>query len=377
MNAVALHVGTRITVAGLAVCITLPQLHAQAPARWRLVAEARFGNAGDEQTELTRVTGIAVAPDGRVLIADAAANRILRFTPKGQYIDAVGRVGAGPGEFKALTGFGRAPDGTLWINDPGNNRITVLQSDGTFLRQVSVFNNDRLHVPVMVDAQRRLLTQVISDPSDPNWTMKMQRRRMDGTVIDTVAIPECAADGKPPVRTWMAQGKRVPVPLSHWGSEVLSTDGTKWCTAGSTYLVRQFRLGRGDTVTTIRRSVAPLPIAASVRDSAINAVRAMLKAQNLTDAGVNFDDVPRVQAAIIGLAIDDQKQLWVRQPKSGADRARFDVFNSSGRHMATVAGAEDIYRSFTPVIVGNALYAVVLDEDDVQTVVRFRVERLR
>lgn len=103
----------------------------------------------------------------------------------------------------------------------------------------------------------------------------------------------------------------------------------------------------------------------------------MLKAQGLTDAGINFNDVPRVQVAITGLAIDDQKQLWVRLPKSGADRARFDVFNSGGRHLAAVTGAEEIYRGFTPVIVGNALYAVVIDEDDVQTVARFRVERGR
>ncbi|MBP7621458.1 MAG: hypothetical protein KA745_10865, partial [Gemmatimonadales bacterium] len=46
------------------------QLRAQ--AAWRLVEQARYGSATDPRAELTKVLGVAVAPDGAVLVQEEA-----------------------------------------------------------------------------------------------------------------------------------------------------------------------------------------------------------------------------------------------------------------------------------------------------------------
>ncbi len=367
----------RIRIAVLTSCpllIVVALADAQAPSRWRLVPDATFGSSDDPRTELTRVIGVEVAPDGRVLIQDNGSQSIRRFAPDGRFLDAVGRTGAGPGEFKSMTAFGRAPDGTLWINDPGNSRFSVHSPDGTFLKTVQAYNNDRLHAPLRIDRVGRRYLMVIRDPGDPNTPMGFQRRRPDNTIIDTVAIPSCIPEVAP-VRIWRTPAGVVSVPLSHWPSEAFTDYATMWCSPGTPYTVTHFDLDKGSVFFDKRKTARTLPIEKSVRDSAITALRANLKRRNIPETAIDFDQIPRVQASVIGLAVDDERRVWVRIP--AANGTEFDVYGNTGGQVAVVTAIERLDRSFPPVVRKDKVYAVVLDEDDVPTVVRFRIERFR
>jgi sugar lactone lactonase YvrE len=82
-----------------------------------------------------RPTGIAVAPDGDVLVADTHYHRILRYSPEGALRGSFGREGRCPGEFLYPTGIACLPDGTIFVSEyGGNDRVQVFSPDGRLLR---------------------------------------------------------------------------------------------------------------------------------------------------------------------------------------------------------------------------------------------------
>lgn len=85
-----------------------------------------FAIAGSPPMQIP--TGVAVAPDGRVLVADGVNDRVLEFDPDGSCIrkitTAAGKALSRPLSVKV------APGNEIWIADTGNLRIVVLGSDG-------------------------------------------------------------------------------------------------------------------------------------------------------------------------------------------------------------------------------------------------------
>jgi|GEM_PF-2507950 len=70
-------------------------------------------------------------PDGRIYVSDAEGMRILVFDPAGIRLAAWGRPGRGPGAFDTPLGLAVTPDGDLVIADHGNQRLQWLDADGS------------------------------------------------------------------------------------------------------------------------------------------------------------------------------------------------------------------------------------------------------
>lgn len=79
-------------------------------------------------------TGVAVATDGTVYVADGVHDRILAFKASGEFIEEIRSVGdealSRPLSVKV------AADGSLWIADTGNARVLARAPDGSLLRQI-------------------------------------------------------------------------------------------------------------------------------------------------------------------------------------------------------------------------------------------------
>jgi hypothetical protein len=90
-------------------------------------------------------------------------------------------------------------------------------------------------------------------------------------------------------------------------------------------------------------------------------------------SGFDYGRIPRTKPAILRILVDEQGRAWVR--REDANRAVFfDVFASDGTLLATVELGLRRSPAFLPFVVrGNNLYTVVLDDDDVQHVVRFAI----
>jgi DNA-binding beta-propeller fold protein YncE/ABC-type Fe3+ transport system permease subunit len=76
-------------------------------------------------------TGLSIAPDGRVFIADTHYWRIMIFDGDGRELGRFGSYGEGPGEFIYPTDIAFAPDGRIYVSEyGGNDRVQVFSADG-------------------------------------------------------------------------------------------------------------------------------------------------------------------------------------------------------------------------------------------------------
>ena len=88
-------------------------------------------------------TACALAPNGNIIIADGHwprpsnaqqdGDRLVEVTPSGQFVRAVGSLGAGPGEFMGPHGLAFDAEGRLFVADRSNNRIQVLDRNLNFV----------------------------------------------------------------------------------------------------------------------------------------------------------------------------------------------------------------------------------------------------
>jgi DNA-binding beta-propeller fold protein YncE len=81
-------------------------------------------------------TNLALAADGSMYVADGYGNaRIHKFSRNGQHRLSWGEPGGGPGEFRIPHGIAVVPDGTVVVADRENSRLQFFSPDGLFLRE--------------------------------------------------------------------------------------------------------------------------------------------------------------------------------------------------------------------------------------------------
>lgn len=108
---------------------------AQPRAKWTVEPRplVRIGGAdGEGPTELAQVLGVARISDGRIVIADGGSTELRVFSSTGEFIRAIGRAGRGPGEFDGILFMLRSAD-SLVVHDR-SSRLQVYGADGTLLR---------------------------------------------------------------------------------------------------------------------------------------------------------------------------------------------------------------------------------------------------
>jgi uncharacterized protein (TIGR03663 family) len=110
-----------------------------------LFDHAGKGKAGGQ---FSAARGIAVGPDGTITIVDQLNYRVQQFQPDGTFLRQWGGIGTGPDKFGQIngyafgpTGIAIAPDGTIYVADTWNHRISAFTSDGKPLRQWGSFFN--------------------------------------------------------------------------------------------------------------------------------------------------------------------------------------------------------------------------------------------
>jgi sugar lactone lactonase YvrE len=99
---------------------------------------ATYGQKGTGATspagDLNNPTGISVAADGTVWVADTRNNRIQSLSPSGVWTTFTAPVGVGTQQgFRAPWGVTVAPDGSIWVADTGNHRIVSMDTSGSLI----------------------------------------------------------------------------------------------------------------------------------------------------------------------------------------------------------------------------------------------------
>lgn len=93
----------------------------------------RWGNRGHDPGEVEFPHGVVFDNDGTLLVADSNNDRIQRFAidaaGNGTFVESYGSTGTAAGEFDTPTGVDVAADGTIWVADTANERVQFRDPD--------------------------------------------------------------------------------------------------------------------------------------------------------------------------------------------------------------------------------------------------------
>lgn len=83
-----------------------------------------------------RPTNVAIAPNGDLYVSDGYGNAsVHHFSADGQLMKTWGAPGIGPGQFNLVHGVAVAADGRVLIADRENDRIQLFSPDGEYLEE--------------------------------------------------------------------------------------------------------------------------------------------------------------------------------------------------------------------------------------------------
>lgn len=99
--------------------------------------------AGDPSQELGLARDALRLRGGRIVVADDRRYELRFYDGRGEFLNATGREGEGPGEFASLDGLAPYRGDSLLVFDFGLHRISVFDRHGAFGRSTRV---DLLHV---------------------------------------------------------------------------------------------------------------------------------------------------------------------------------------------------------------------------------------
>jgi DNA-binding beta-propeller fold protein YncE len=91
---------------------------------------AQWGSLGAAAGQFSAPLGVAVDRQGNVYVADTANDRIQKLSPEGKALAQWGSHGTAPGQFSSPSGISVADDGGIYVADTDNARIQKLSPDG-------------------------------------------------------------------------------------------------------------------------------------------------------------------------------------------------------------------------------------------------------
>lgn len=97
---------------------------------------------GEGPGEIEDPQGVCCDPDGRILFADAANDRISVWSADGKFECTIGGSGTGDGEFARPCDVTTDSDGFIYVADSINRRIQKLSPDGIFCFETRLLQNE-------------------------------------------------------------------------------------------------------------------------------------------------------------------------------------------------------------------------------------------
>ena len=340
---------------------------------WRLDEEVRIGTLDGAGPDMFgAITDFEIDRYGRFWLFEGQAQELRVFAADGQFVRTVGRQGEGPGEFNRVIGMDWGPDGNLWIADPSNNRLSVVDTTGAFVASHPTIGGVVVQPwPGGFDDAGRFYTYGVDTTVEDDFALVMVRHGPDLQPIDSVAPPEYPGEREYyELRNddnWMMTG--VPfTPSLEWR---LGRDGSYW--AGLTGEYRIFQLSwSGDTLRSIRREYAPLPVTSTDLDAARDRLEWFVEAGGKVD----WSRIPATKPAFEEFVLDDAGYLWVQMVAAPEMEGRlFDVFDPEGRYLGEVQAPYPVELYPAPIFRDGYMYAITEDELEVPFVVRARIER--
>lgn len=361
-----------------------------------LMAEVTIGVLeGADEYVIGEPRSIAVGPKGEIYVLDTQVPVVRAYSRDGVHLRDIGREGGGPGEYKGPDGMAVLPDGRILVRDPPNQRISVFAEDGEYLTQWMLsggFNTDRRFY---VDtAGYSYVTALLERGVGPwDWKFGLVRYNPEGELLDTLPGPNWDFDYAQVTASAENSRSVRSVPFSPAMAWSFSPLGHMVGGLSSDYRIDLFR-GEGD-VLRIEREWTPVPVKPEEAEERRRRITQGLQRQ-YGSWRWNGPDVPDTKPPFRELFLSWEGSVWLvlsqegipmmseaearelerasrRVPLRFEEPPAFDVFAPDGRYLGHVKVPKGFDIEPEPIVRGDYVWAVMRDELDVASVVRFRI----
>jgi hypothetical protein len=331
--------GGGVTIDTLAGGIVSVTNHSRADSgKWSLVLERTIQPADDSAGALRDPADILLLDDGTLFVADDKPVEVLRYDATGSYLGAIGREGAGPGEYRSAW-LGARGD-TLVVHDPSAARGgTFLISTGAPLMQRPT--TPRYFSRIGIDGSGRAVVPMMLPPDSTKPPRRgFLRFSLDGTTLDTAFLPEHPkSDNRWLVREGNAVRMEMQVPLQPQDVSVVDPIGGFVLGWSGEYQLRATRDGM-DTTMLFSRPRPKGTVTAAEKAALVEERISMHKASTpeaVLRASLLPSAIPDERPAYDQLAVDQNGRRWVRLSTNDTTTVRFDLFDRDGRWLDVVS----------------------------------------
>ena len=348
----------------------------------RAIEDLRIDGNAVNLVPIRKAAAVVIGHDGGLAVAQPQAYEVRFFSATGEAVGAVGRRGAGPGEFEGIGRLGRIAD-TIWVLDERMSRLTMLAPNRTVLRTRSLQNDIQKAASGKLTFMAYSTDAVYPDGSmlafgeidDATVSTALMRVMANGTPSELVA-PVGRVDETRSIRT--ARGSVVSGELfrsgplhdvSADGSTIAITrmhlDGSKQGTFSVTLID-----SKGDTLMGRVYPFEAEPIPSQITDSMVTAVAARLDPE-LAAAFRRGVYVPPVYPPFRDLVLSDEGSVWLRQ-RTAAGHQSYVVLQAPEWRIGTVRFPMN---TMVAAVSRSTVWALETDPDGVESIVRYRLER--
>lgn len=345
------------------------------------------------------ITAVRDAGRGRVVVADGLDGEVTVVNFETGERNALGRQGAGPGEYRMPGGLFKIRGDTLWVMDPAQQRFTVFLPDHKagvpfHLTMFDTQSRTSIMAPFHIDEKGLLYSSllVIGDggPQGIQIPDSVEIGRFDPraatiarTSLGKLRFP---TSGKPEMRF---EGQTMHYKMAYPGlvtadSWAVFPDGRVAIVHGHNYTVEMIKPD-GSRTTSRPIPYTPIPVTAADREAEMTEAKRQLAeqtkaAQRAMPAGfsLNIEMTPPASWPATYPAISPMQifaapdgNLWVRRATPAKlDREQWDVISPAG---AVVARWQLPVKTRLIGVGTGVVYTVRLDEDDLQYLGRVSV----
>ena len=353
----------------------------------------RIAPAPDDTSLFADFNDFEVDAARRIWIYDYRDRRIFLFDSAGTLVRRIGRKGQGPGEFEQGNGMVALADTGIAFLDSRNARISFFAANGDFRSSFPVPSGFSTSDGLISDRSHTLyLRRPVTPPRQGEILGRMGLVRLgpDGTFSDSLLPPDLPVPRDTYIAVSQDGNSRSSTSSSHAPNYFWAwhPDGYFVAGHGGNY---EIVLARNDAKPILIRRTAPsVALDAEERSGEQESITWNMRRTQPSWSWVG-PDIPATKAPLVGITVARDGNIWARvavpseripsaelapRQENGPpvnkfrSRATYEVFAPDGTFLGRVPMPP---RTSMLQADGEYLWAITRDDDDLPSVVRFRI----